>query len=96
MLMEEQIPDDTEHIITTSFQNNKNLKHLGKDAFYRCIVDAYANHLSVTLSPDMVWLVISQGLAIPLNSQSLRTSGSQRTYYSMSLEVRLNRRNYLI
>ena len=70
MLSEEQIPDDAEHIITTSFQNEKQLKHLGNNAFYRCIIDAYANHLSVTLSPDMVWLVICQGFARYVNAHA--------------------------
>ena len=70
MLSEEQIPDDAEHIITTSFQNDNHLKHLGKNAFYRCIVDAYANHLSVTLSPDMIWLIICQGFARYVNAHA--------------------------
>ena len=43
---------------------------MGKDAFYRSIVDAYANHQSVTLSPDMVWLVITQGFARYVNAHS--------------------------
>ena len=70
ILSEEQIPKDAQRIIATSFSDENNLRHMGKDAFYRCVVDAYANHQSVTLSPDMVWLVISQGFARYVNAHA--------------------------
>ncbi len=69
-LSEEQIPKDVQRIIATSFSKENNLKSMGKDAFYRSIVEAYANHLSVTLSPDMIWLVISQGFARYVNAHA--------------------------
>ena len=59
MLAEEQIPSAVQRIIASSFADENSLRPMGKDAFYRCLVDAYANHLSITLSPDMIWLVIS-------------------------------------
>ena len=59
-----------QRIVTTSFSNEKNLIYQGKDAFYKTLVDAYANHQSVTLSPDMVWLVISQGFARYVNAHA--------------------------
>lgn len=70
MLSEEQIPVDAQRIIATSFSDENNLKLMGKDAFYRSIVEAYANHQSITLSPDMVWLVISQGFARYVNAHA--------------------------
>lgn len=70
MLYEEQIPNDARRIIATSFSGENNLMITGKDAFYRSIVKAYANHQSVTLSPDMVWLVISQGFARYVNAHA--------------------------
>ena len=70
MLSEEVIPDDAQRIIATSFSEEDNLMLIGKDAFYRSIVNAYANHQSVTLSPDMVWLVISQGFARYVNAHA--------------------------
>ena len=70
MLSEEQIPADAQRIIATSFSDENNLKLMGKDAFYRSIVEAYANHQSITLSPDMVWLVISQGFARYVNAHA--------------------------
>lgn len=54
--------------IATSFANDKNLRYLGSDAFYDCLKRAYANHMSVTISPDMVWLLISQGFARYVNA----------------------------
>ena len=58
------------NIVATSFANEKNLVSLGtgKDAFFRCIVEAYANHQSLVLSPDMIWLLISQGFARYVNA----------------------------
>ena len=61
---------DVKRIVTTSFSNEQNLIYQGKDAFYKTLVDAYANHQSVTLSPDMVWLVICQGFARYVNAHS--------------------------
>ena len=69
-LAEEKIPKDVQRIIATSFSKEKSFKLLGKDAFYRSIVEAYANHLSITLSPDMIWLVISQGFARYVNAHA--------------------------
>ncbi len=46
MLAEELIPTDTQRIIATSFSGENDLARMGKDAFYRCIVEAYANHQS--------------------------------------------------
>lgn len=59
-----------QRIVTTSFSNEQNLIYQGKDAFYETLVDAYANHQSVTLSPDMVWLVICQGFARYFNAHA--------------------------
>ena len=59
-----------QRIVTTSFSNEQNLIYQGKDAFYKTLVDAYANHQSVTLSPDMVWLVLCQGFARYVNAHA--------------------------
>ena len=57
--------------IAISFANEQNLMNLGdKDVFFQCIVKAYANHQNVTLSPDMIWLIISQGFARYINEHS--------------------------
>ena len=50
-------------LVASSFANEHNLKYQGEGPFFSTLVTAYANHMSVTLSPDMVWLLISQGFA---------------------------------
>jgi TonB-dependent SusC/RagA subfamily outer membrane receptor len=42
----------------------------GKDVFFQTIVRAYAEHRPLVLSPDMVWLLISQGFARYVNAHS--------------------------
>lgn len=54
--------------LTTSFANDQRVKYVGSDAFYGGLIYAYAHHMSVTLSPDMVWLLISQGFARYVNA----------------------------
>lgn len=61
---------DDDDIFATSLTDEQNLKDLGKDAFYQCIISAYANHQSVTLSPDMIWLLISQGFSRYVNAHA--------------------------
>ena len=61
---------NNKEIIATSLTNEQNLKDLGKDAFYQCVVRAYANHQSLTFSPDMIWLLISQGFSRYVNAHA--------------------------
>ena len=57
--------------IANSFANEQNLRSMGdKDVFFQCIVRAYAYHQNVTLSPDMIWLLISQGFARYVNEHA--------------------------
>ena len=68
ILREENVPID--NLVTNSFSDLKNLKTWGKDNFYQCVVRAYGNHKSLTLSPDMIWLLISQGFARYVNAHA--------------------------
>ena len=57
------------NIVATSFADEQNLRSFGKkDAFFRTVMTAYANHQSLVLSPDMIWLLISQGFARYVNA----------------------------
>lgn len=56
------------HIITSSFADESQIVYMGSDVFYNCLINAYANHRSVTISPDMIWLLISQGFARYVNA----------------------------
>ena len=58
------------NIVATSFADAKNLKNPEKDAFFQSVLRAYKMHKSLTLSPDMVWLLISQGFARYVNAHS--------------------------
>lgn len=58
------------NIIATSFANEQNIRFEGEDSFYQCLVYAYANHRSVTISPDMIWMLISQGFARYVNAHA--------------------------
>ena len=75
LVVDDNVKYEAYHIIASSFADEKNLVYHGKDAFFRSIVEAYAQHKSVTLSPDMIWLLISQGFARYVNahSESLRS-----------------------
>ena len=70
ILYQEDIPEEAYHIVATSFADAQCMKSMGKDAFYQCIVQAYANHKSITLSPDMIWLLIDQGFARYVNAHA--------------------------
>ena len=70
LLSDENIPKDVYHIVATSFGDAQNLSYIGKDAFYSSIIKAYSKHQSITLSPDMIWLVICQGFARYVNAHS--------------------------
>ena len=64
------ISGEPKNIIATSFENEDGLIYYGKDAFYKCIIDAYANHHPIKLSPDMIWLLISQGFGRYVNAHA--------------------------
>ena len=74
LIVDDHVGYEAHHIIASSFADENKLVYHGQDAFFRCIVKAYAQHKSVTLSPDMIWLLISQGFARYVNAhaESLR------------------------
>ena len=57
-------------IVAASFDDEEELRYLEEDAFYRTMVEAYAGHRPLVLSPDMVWMSISQGFASYVNAHS--------------------------
>ena len=70
LLGQDGVKVDDQHVVAMSFADAQNLRIIVKDAFYQCMVKAYAEHKSVTLSPDMMWLLISQGFARYVNAHS--------------------------
>ncbi|MBP5376099.1 MAG: DUF4419 domain-containing protein [Bacteroidaceae bacterium] len=63
------IPYVDHNVVKTSFEGEK-LCYLGEDNFFKCIVQAFADHRSLVLSPDMVWLLIGQGFSRYVNAHS--------------------------
>ena len=63
------IPAYDYQIVKTSFDNER-FCYLHEDNFYKCIVQAFADHRPLVLSPDMVWLIIGQGFSRYVNAHS--------------------------
>lgn len=55
-----------EGIVATSFTNEPVIVS-GKSPFFTMMINAYADHHAVTLTPDVVWLLISQALGHNIN-----------------------------
>lgn len=70
LLSQDGVKVEDQHVVAMSFADAQNLRIIVKDAFYQCMVKAYAEHKSITLSPDMMWLLISQGFARYVNAHS--------------------------
>lgn len=68
---DEGVPGDVRAIIAWSFSDDEKFyTFTGKDVFFKTVVRAYAEHRPLVLSPDMIWLLISQGFARYVNAHS--------------------------
>ena len=56
-------------VIATSWGND-NMYVPNHSIFFDCLVQAYANHYSLALSPDIIWTVISQEFNYYINNES--------------------------
>ena len=66
---DEGVPGDTRTWVARSFSDHEWFyTFTGKDVFFQTIVRAYAEHRPLVLSPDMIWLLISQGFARYVNA----------------------------
>lgn len=59
--------EGTYHAVATSFADERNLSTMD---VYTALHTAFAKHKSVTLSPDVIWLLISQGFARYVNAHA--------------------------
>jgi hypothetical protein len=64
--------DARTNIVDKSF--NDSMSYMGPTTMFQFFTDAYANHRPIVLSPDDIWLLISQGVALHINrnAESLR------------------------
>jgi hypothetical protein len=69
IISKKNIPSVDHKVVKTSFDGEK-LCYLGEDNFFKCIVQAFADHRPLVLSPDMVWLLIGQGFSRYVNAHS--------------------------
>ena len=69
IISKKNIPSADHKVVKTSFEGEK-LCYLGEDNFFKCVVQAFADHRSLVLSPDMVWLLIGQGFSRYVNAHS--------------------------
>ena len=68
---DEGVPGDTHATIAWSFADDERFyTFTGKDPFFKTIVEAYAEHRPLVLSPDMMWVLVSQGFARYVNAHS--------------------------
>ena len=68
---DEGVPGDTHAMIAWSFSDDEKFYiFTGKDVFFKTIVQAYAEHRPLVFSPDMIWVLISQGFARYVNAHS--------------------------
>jgi len=63
----EDIPN---RILEASAVSDKELIHSGFHPFVATMHQAYAKHYPMTISPDMIWLLIAQGFAIHVNQNA--------------------------
>ena len=63
------IPKQLHRVVKTSFEGER-LCYIADDNFYKCMVQAYADHHPLVLSPDIVWLIISQGVSRYVNAHA--------------------------
>ena len=56
-------------VVKSSF-DDESLCYMGEDNFFKCMVNAYADHHPLVLSPDVVWLIIAQNFSNYVNKHS--------------------------
>ena len=61
------MPKQLHHVVKTSFEGER-MGYMNEDNLYKCMLQAYADHRPLVLSPDMVWLIIAQGFSRYVNA----------------------------
>ena len=55
-------------VLHNSFAGAREMRGIGEDVLFQMLLQAWSQHRPVVLSPDAIWLVISQGLSWYVNS----------------------------
>ena len=64
------VPSEALHQVVKSSFDDETLCYMGEDNLFKCMVNAYADHHPLVLSPDVVWLIIAQGFSGYVNAHS--------------------------
>lgn len=59
--------EGSKKVVTASWDKDCSMFLPQQSIFFNCMVEAFANHYSVTLSPDIIWTVISQQFSHYIN-----------------------------
>jgi len=73
--VEVEIGTDFPYNIVAQGKAPDKLVHLGYHSFFQGMYQAYAQHRPFVLSPDMIWLLISQGFARHVNANAEKLRG---------------------
>ncbi len=60
------IPADKRRVLASSFHDER-FGNYGRNPFFKGMIDAFANHRAIVLSPDVIWQLICQGFAYHIN-----------------------------
>ena len=66
MLNREEIPGDAERIVGSGLGDGQ-IAYYGESPFFKGMIEAFADHRPVVLSPDVIWFLICQGFAHYVN-----------------------------
>ena len=91
IISKKNIPSADHKVVKTSFDGEK-LCYLGEDNFFKCVVQAFADHRSLVLSPDMVWLLIGQGFSRYVNAHSEELR-DKLVYHQGKMVLRVEKNN---
>ena len=63
------------YVLSETEEDEKNIKSFGDHSFLQGMLQAYKNHKSITLSPDIIWILILQGFSyhVAQNKDNLRS-----------------------
>ena len=65
-LNEAEVPGDAERVVGFGLGDER-YAYYGEDPFFKGMIDAFADHRPVVLSPDVIWFLICQGFAHYVN-----------------------------
>ena len=66
LLNSAEVPGDAERVVGSGF-GSEEYAYYGENPFFKGMIEAFADHRPVVLSPDVIWFLICQGFAHYVN-----------------------------